>query len=195
MSAVWSERTVLSDESGLLPSRTPSVVAAEEHAEQVAEAEAAAAEAAQAFAQATAHVPLEPVPLPESVVFEDEALLSMVDASVAAKAAAYQQAALAADAALRQHEDTLRRMQLAAARMLSEMKGEAMAERALWDKAATPVAEAAALPQAFRAPPPALEGAGDMDVCSRSVRRLVAMQAAPRIVGAYRNPRPPTRPL
>jgi hypothetical protein len=130
-----SERSFLSVESSEpgLPSRTLSLrerdarVAAEEAAVAAAEA----AEAARIAAITYKPLPATPV---EPGIFGDDSLLDALPIGLAERAQRYYAAATKADETLRRQLDTLRQMQFAAARLMSELKGAGEAPANGWDK-------------------------------------------------------------
>ena len=114
-----SDRSI---DSQLLPSRTPSVMEAEERVALAAETQAAiAAEAA--IAAANAYKPIEMTPLAPAA-FADEACLEILPPSVAQIAQHYHAAASRVHEALHKQRNTLRAMQYATARLRAEVVGE-----------------------------------------------------------------------
>ena len=105
---------------GRLPSRTPSEVAEEDRATRQAEMEAARAAHAAAVAAAATYNPLEP-PMLNAGGFADEEVLDYVGEGLAERARHFHAASERVHAALQKQQDTLRRLQFAAARLQTEL--------------------------------------------------------------------------
>ena len=105
---------------GRLPSSTPSEVAEEDRATRQAEMEAARAAHAAAVAAAATYNPLEP-PMLNAGGFADEEVLDYVGEGLAERARHFHAASERVHAALQKQQDTLRRLQFAAARLQTEL--------------------------------------------------------------------------
>ena len=167
--AALSERA-----SEWLPSQTPSARSLQQSLESASAANGARADEEQQRAAALTYVPLPSRPLGPSTELLDERVLSVAKQFggewLSESARRFQAAAAAAHQALQRQEETLRRMQFAAARMHAEMHGKELPADG-WDRV---------VPERQPRPVKPTRWPDAAAATELSMKRLVAMHAATR---------------
>ena len=167
--AALSERA-----SEWLPSQTPSARSLQQSLESASAANGARADEEQRRAAALTYVPLPSRPLGPSTELLDERVLSVAKQFggewLSESARRFQAAAAAAHQALQRQEETLRRMQFAAARMHAEMHGKELPADG-WDRV---------VPERQPRPVKPTRWPDAAAATELSMKRLVAMHAATR---------------
>jgi len=167
--AALSERA-----SEWLPSQTPSARSLQQSLESASAANGARADEEQRRAAALTYVPLPSRPLGPSTELLDERVLSVAKQFggewLSESARRFQSAAAAAHQALQRQEETLRRMQFAAARMHAEMHGKELPADG-WDRV---------VPERQPRPVKPTRWPDAAAATELSMKRLVAMHAATR---------------